>query len=177
MYNIKNFIRHNLAITIVQFFLFISPYGIDTYVIHLLVLLEHQCRVHCLDMNVICLFILFKHKCCMSICIVYTRKSCTWLLCLNNAWHLCVNNTNPWKNRFCMDLKWTHEAYKFVMNSSTWTFEGKEFCPWVVLEDIIIILLNIPSNTWPIGHDFFMVNSLVKKCSYSINMNEFIIVM
>jgi len=25
------------------------------------------------------------------------QKSCTWLLCLNNAWDSCVNDTNPWK--------------------------------------------------------------------------------
>jgi hypothetical protein len=58
---------------------------------------------------------LFKHECYMLIHIVYTRKSCTWLLRLNNAWHSCVNDMNPWNNRFHMDLKWTHEAYKFVM--------------------------------------------------------------
>jgi hypothetical protein len=143
MYNIKNFIGHDLAIIVVQNLLFIGSYGIDIDVIHLLVLVEHQCCVHYLDMNVICIFILFRHKCCVSIRIVYTQNSCTWLPCLNNACHLCVNHTNPWNNRFRMDLKWTHEAYKFVMNSSTWTFEGKEFCAWVVLEDIIIILLNI----------------------------------
>jgi hypothetical protein len=177
MYNIKNFIGHDLAIIVVRNLLLIGLYGIDTDVIHLLVLFEHQCHVHCLDMNVICLFVLFRHKCCVYIHIFYTWKSCTRLSCLNNAWHLCVNDMNPWNNRFCMDLEWTHEAYKFVMNSTTWTFERKEFCMWVVLEDIIIILLNIPCNTWPIGHDFFMVNSLVKRCSYSININEFIIVM
>jgi len=54
-------------------FVFISSYGIYTYVIHLLVLFEHQCCVHCLHMdviclfiflniNVVCLFILFIHK-------------------------------------------------------------------------------------------------------------------
>jgi len=40
-------------------------------VIHLLVLFEHQCHVHCLNMNVMCLFVLFKHKCCMFIHVVY----------------------------------------------------------------------------------------------------------
>jgi hypothetical protein len=141
--------------------------------------------LYCLNINVVCIvwtwmsyaYSYCLNTCCVFIRIVYTQKSCTWLSCLNNAWHLCVNDTNPWNNRFLMDLEWTHEAYKIVMNSSTWTFERKEFCLWVVLENIIVVLLNIPSNTWTIGHDFFMVNSLVKKCSYSINMNEFIIVM
>ncbi len=66
-------------------------------------------------MNVICLFVLFRHKCCMSIHVVYTWKSCTWLLCLNNAWHSCLNDTNPWNNIFHTNLEQTHEAYKFVM--------------------------------------------------------------
>jgi hypothetical protein len=52
----------------------------------------------------------------MCICVVYTQKSFTWLPCLNNAWHLCLNNMNPWNNRFHTDLKQTHETYKFVMN-------------------------------------------------------------
>ncbi len=67
---------------------------------------------------------LFRHECHMHVRIVYTwmlcvysyclhMKSCTWLLCLNNARHSCVNNMNPWNNRFHMDLEQTHEAYKF----------------------------------------------------------------
>jgi len=28
---------------------------------------------------------------------------------------LCLNDTNPWNNKFCADLKRAHEAYKFVM--------------------------------------------------------------
>jgi hypothetical protein len=57
--------------------------------INLLVLFEHGYRVHCLNMNVICLFILFKHGCCMSTCVVYIRKLYTRLSCLNNAQHSC----------------------------------------------------------------------------------------
>jgi hypothetical protein len=53
----------------------------------------------------------------MFICVVYTQKSCTQLLCLNNAQHLCLNNMNLWNNIFCTDLERTHEAYKFVMLS------------------------------------------------------------
>jgi hypothetical protein len=87
----------------------------DMNVIHLLVLFEHQCHVHCLDTKVICLFILFKHECCMSIRFIYTWKSSTWLPRLNNAWHSCLNYTNPWNNWFHTNLEWTHEAYKFVM--------------------------------------------------------------
>jgi len=41
-------------------------------VIHLLVLFGHQCHAHCLHMNVVCLFILFKYGCCMFIRVVYT---------------------------------------------------------------------------------------------------------
>jgi hypothetical protein len=83
--------------------------------IHLFVLFEHQYHVHCLDMNVICLFVLFRHECCVFVCIVHTQKSCTQLLCLNNAWHSCVNNVNPWNNRFHKNLEQTHKTYKFVM--------------------------------------------------------------
>jgi hypothetical protein len=72
---------YNLAI-IVKRNMFFS-YGIDTDVIHLLVLLEHQYCVHYLNTNfTLCLFELFGHKCCMFICVVYTWKSCTQLLCL-----------------------------------------------------------------------------------------------
>jgi len=63
---------HDLAIIVVQNLLFIVLYGIDTNVIHLIVLFEHQCRVHCLNTNDICMFILFRHGCCMYIHIVYT---------------------------------------------------------------------------------------------------------
>jgi len=110
-----NFMGHDLAIIVVQNLLFISLYEIDMKVIHLLIMLEHWCCVHCLDTNVICMFVLFRHECCVSIRIVYVWKSCTWFPCLNNAWHLCVNNTNPWHNRFCTNLEQTHEARKFVM--------------------------------------------------------------
>jgi len=63
-------------------------------------LFKHECH---------CLFILFKYEYCMFIPLVYKQKSCTQLLCLNNAWHLCSNNTNLWNNKFHMNLKWTHE--------------------------------------------------------------------
>ncbi len=115
MKTIINFMGHNLTIIVVWNLFFIGLYEIDTNVIHLLVLFEHWCCVHYLDMNVICMFILFKHECCVFICIVYIQKLCTQLLYLNNAWHSCVNDTNPWNKCSCMDLEWTHEAYKFVM--------------------------------------------------------------
>jgi len=69
----------------------------------------------CIHTNVICLFVSFKHECCMSIHVVYTQKSYTQLLCLNNAQHLCLMNTNLWNYKFHMDLEWTYEVYKFVM--------------------------------------------------------------
>ncbi len=43
---------------------------------------------------------LFRHECCVFIRIVYTQKLSTRLLCLNNAWHSCVNDMNPWNNIF-----------------------------------------------------------------------------
>jgi hypothetical protein len=76
---------HDLVIIVVRNLLFIGSYGINMYVIHLILLFEHQCHVHCLNTNVICMFILFGHGCCMSIHVVYTLKSCTQLLCLNNT--------------------------------------------------------------------------------------------
>jgi hypothetical protein len=82
---------------------------IDMDVIHLLGLFEHWYHAHYLDMNVICLFALFTHKCCMSIHVVYTQKSCTQLSYLNNM--------NLWNNKFCTNLDWTHEACKFVMDN------------------------------------------------------------
>jgi hypothetical protein len=92
---ITNFMGHDLAIIVVRNFLFIGLCGIHMDVLHLLVMFEHRCCVHCLNTNVICLFILFKHECCVSIHIVYTWKLCTWLPCINSAWHSCVNNINP----------------------------------------------------------------------------------
>jgi hypothetical protein len=71
--------------------------------------------MHCLDMDVICIFVLFKQGCCMFIHVVYTWKLYTRLSCLNNAQHLCLTNMNLWNNRFLIDLKRTHEACKFVM--------------------------------------------------------------
>ncbi len=112
---ITNFMGHDLVIIVMWNLLFIGSYEIDMNAINLLVLFEHWCHVHCLDTNVICMFVLFKHKCCVFIHIVYIRKSCTWLLYLNNAWHSCVNDTNLWNNKFRTNLEWTHEAYKFVM--------------------------------------------------------------
>ncbi len=103
---ITSFMGHDLTIVVVQILFFISAYGIDIDVIHLFVLFKHSCCVHYLNINVICLFIFFKHKCCMS-CVVYTRKSCTQLSCLYN--------TNLRNNKFHTYLKWTHETYKFVM--------------------------------------------------------------
>jgi hypothetical protein len=112
---IINFMGHNLIIIVVQNLLFISSYGIDIDVIHLLVLFEQQCYAHCLNTNVICLIVLFRHEYCVFIWVVYKQKSCTQLLCLNNAWHLYLNNANLWNNRFRMNLKRTHEIYTYYI--------------------------------------------------------------
>jgi hypothetical protein len=45
----------------------------------------------------------------------------TQLSYLNNAQHSCLTNMNLWNNKFCMDLEWTHEAYKFVMKGTIWS--------------------------------------------------------
>jgi hypothetical protein len=117
--HITNFMGHDLIIIVVWNLFFISLYGIDTDVIHLFILFEHQCCAHYLDTNFICLIVLFKQECCMSIHVVYTWKLCTWLLCLNNSQHLCLNNTNLWNNRFHTDLEWTHEACDECQEAST----------------------------------------------------------
>ncbi len=78
---ITNFMGHKLAI-IVMWNMFFS-YGIDMNVIHLLVLIEHQYDANYLNTNfILCLFVLFGHKCWIFILVVYTWKSCTQLLCL-----------------------------------------------------------------------------------------------
>ncbi len=98
----------------VKLFLIYS-YGTNMNVIHLFVLFEHRYHAHCLYTNVICLFVLFKHKCCIYIRVVYKWKSCLGFLCLHNAQHSSLNNTNIWNNIFQIDLKQTYETCKFVM--------------------------------------------------------------
>jgi hypothetical protein len=108
------------AIIVMQNLRFIGSYGIDIDVIHLLVLFEHWCCPHRLNTNIMFLFILFKYKCYMSICFVYTRKSCTLFLYLNNAQHSCLNNMNLWNDKFFTNFERTHEAYKFVIYIQQW---------------------------------------------------------
>ncbi len=132
-------VRHSwvdLAIIVVWNLFFISSYGINTDVIHLLSCLniDIMCIVltqisyaysYCLNMNVVCQLtsntVWAPRISRLSfirgnlIRVVYTWKSCTWLPCINNAQHL--NNTNLWNNKFCMHLEWTHEACKFMMLS------------------------------------------------------------
>jgi hypothetical protein len=148
---ITNFMGHDLAIIVVQNFFFIGSNKIDTNVIHLLVLFEHQCCVHCFDMNVIYLFILFRHTCYMSICVVYTQKLCTWLPCLNNAWHSCLNDMHPWNNKFRTNLERTHEAYIFVMCLPTYTnvgiYKWCHYAPHHLLSPCFYVLLFF-LNSW-----------------------------
>jgi hypothetical protein len=68
---IINFMGQNLVIIVVQNLFIISSYEMDTNVIHLFVLFEYQFHVHCVNTNVICLFV-FKHGCCVSIHVIYT---------------------------------------------------------------------------------------------------------
>jgi len=107
--NITNFMGHNLAIIVMHiFFHKMGSYGKDTDVIHLFVLFEHWCHMHYLDTNAMCLFILFKHRCCVFICVVHTRKSCTQLPFLNNAWYEPMKPINLWwtflKTTICCNL-------------------------------------------------------------------------
>jgi hypothetical protein len=63
-----------MAIIVVQNLFLIGLCGVDTNVIHLFVLFEHQCCAYCLNTNVIrililnmdvvCLFMLFTHRSC-----------------------------------------------------------------------------------------------------------------
>jgi hypothetical protein len=119
---ITNFMGHDLTIIVVWNLFLACSYGTHMNIIHLLVLFEHRYCAHCLYTNVICVFVLFKHKCCIYSHVVYTWKSCTWLLCLHNAQHLCLNNTNIWNKKFHIDLKWTHKTYKFVVMMITLTW-------------------------------------------------------
>jgi hypothetical protein len=52
----------DLTTVIMRNLLFIGFYGINMNVIHLFVLFKHRCCVHCLDTNFVCLFVLFTHK-------------------------------------------------------------------------------------------------------------------
>ncbi len=111
-----NFVGHNLAIILIWNLLSIGLYKINTNVIHLFVLFEHWCCVHCLNTNVMCLFVLFEYICCMFIHVDYTWKSCTQVPCLNNARHLCLNNTNLWNNWH----RWQcHGVHSFEYSSMT----------------------------------------------------------
>jgi len=66
---------HDLIIIVVQNLFFISLYGIDIDLINLFVLFKHQCYTHYLNTNVICLIILLKHEYCMFIHDIYRQKS------------------------------------------------------------------------------------------------------
>jgi len=109
---ITNLMGHVLAIIIAWNLFFIGLCGIHMNVINLFMLFEHWYCAHCLETNVICLFVSFKHICCMFIHVVYTQKLYTWLSCLNNA--MCLTNTNLCNNKFRIDLEWTHGVCKFV---------------------------------------------------------------
>jgi hypothetical protein len=92
------------------------------FVFHRFVWNWYRCHSFTYIVWTLMLCVLFKHKCymfdriikheyCIFIRVIYKQKSCLQLLCLNNAWHLCLNNTNLWNNRFRMNLKRTHEIY------------------------------------------------------------------
>jgi hypothetical protein len=68
--DITNFLGNNLRILIAQNLFFIGSYCLNVNVVHLFTLSKHKCNGHYLNMNVICLFILYRHRCYMSICIV-----------------------------------------------------------------------------------------------------------
>jgi hypothetical protein len=132
---ITNLMGHDLVIIVVRNLFFIGSYGINMDVIHLFVLFELWYHVYFLDTNVICLFVSFKHKCCMSIHVVYTWKLYTQLSCLNIARHLCLTNMNLWNKKIHMDLEWTHEVYKFVMYDLFFSSISESMCDFF-LRDI-----------------------------------------
>jgi hypothetical protein len=74
-----------MATIIVQNLFFIGLCEIDTNVIHLFILFEHQCCAYCLNTNVIRIFILNMDVVCLFM--LFTHRSHAHNTCLNNAWH------------------------------------------------------------------------------------------
>ncbi len=62
---IINFLGHNLTIVvmIIRILFSIGLYYLNMNVIHLFVLFKHRYHAHCLEMDNVCLFILYRHKC------------------------------------------------------------------------------------------------------------------
>jgi hypothetical protein len=100
-HNMLALIMDPIIYWIMQNLFFIGLYGIDTDLIHLFVLFEHQCHAHCLNTYDICLFILFRHKCYMFIylCFLHMKVMHTTSM-FNDAWYSCLSNTNLWNNIF-----------------------------------------------------------------------------
>jgi hypothetical protein len=72
---------HDLIIIVMQNLHFMGLYGIYTDVIHLFVLFEHQDVVHCLNTNVICMFVfLVTNVVCLFM--LFTHESCTHNFCV-----------------------------------------------------------------------------------------------
>jgi hypothetical protein len=63
----KAYHKLHLAIIIVSNLFFIGLYCIDMDIICLFILFKHECHAHCLDTNVICYLYTFEHNYCMSI--------------------------------------------------------------------------------------------------------------
>jgi hypothetical protein len=112
-----------------------------------------------------------------SICVVYTWKLYIWLSNLNNVRHSCLTNTNLWnKFRFCTDLEQTHEACKFVMNSSN-CFEQINFFFAHKRHDVTLSWNNSCINMWltqtfhpinnqPMWHGHLKLIFMIEICSY-----------
>ncbi len=116
---ITNFMDHNLAGVKYTFHRFVqNKHKFHSFTSIVWTLISYTLFKYKCHMLIICLFVLFKHGCCMSTHVVYTWMSVTQLSCLNNTWHSCLNFTNLWNNKFHMNSEQTHEAYKFVMCSS-----------------------------------------------------------
>jgi hypothetical protein len=71
---IINFMGHDLEIIVVWNLFFIGLYGLNIDVIHLFVLFKPWCHAHCLNMNVMCLFIWFRHIC-WCLFVLFTQKN------------------------------------------------------------------------------------------------------
>jgi hypothetical protein len=134
------------------------------FAFHRFVWNKHECHSSTCVIWTLMSCTLFRHGCCMSIHVVYTWKSFTQFSCLNNAWHLCSNNTNLWNNKFCTYLKRTYEACKFVRMIKEWicicwpytsSMVHLVMSCWVILRTII-----------PITHGLKFFG--VKSCVYPI---------
>jgi hypothetical protein len=93
-------------------YFFIGLYCIDMDIICLFILFKHECHAHCLNTNVICYLYTFEHDCHMSIHLVSTWRSCPQISCLDYTWHSCLNNTTYERKKI---------AQLLLLNRDSWS--------------------------------------------------------